>query len=524
MQTIREAKIVIHLEQGPVNLKAPDLSKILADQQKHIDQTVRLTQEMQRLEQAQRAAATAASASGGGGGTGPRGSGLAPGAEEAERAFQRLYTAQMKYLTAQQAIGEGFFLMARAAALFSSDSDDSFESLIRNLAKVQAYFDVYKGFTNTVRGTVEAIKALQRAEVEAAIASGNLTRAQIEGLKASQSFAVGLRMLAIAISEAAVVMVALTSVIAVVTSAYDILTITAEEVKASHEGVRQAIEAKVKAMEQEVSRERELQEIRRQSMTDMEKAADLHRSVFAMEGIDIRSWRARENAFSDPSAPAAAKEVLESENRKGVAVIGDLQAELDIRREILQTELRARDAKIDQINQQQKQLEMAQRQLQIEEQKLQTFKAQIGALDPMTLSQLKGIDQKLKAGADLNQFELEMLQQHGGDRGRREAEKIYAKKFDAMGIDADTFLGGDGGAMKEARTAVDEMTAALKDLTKELSAADAVAKLQAEKKELQKQFDEFKTEQIKFIETLLKTIQLNNNKLAQIEEAILKGN
>lgn len=524
MQTIREAKIVIHLEQGKVELKAPDLSKILGDQQKHIDQTVRLTQEMQRLEQAQRAAATAASASGGGGGgVAPRGSGLAPGADEAEKAFQRLYTAQMKYLTAQQAIGEGFFLMARAAALFGSDSDDSFKSLIRNLAQVQAYFDVYKGFTNTVRGTVEAIKALQKAELEAAIASGQMSKAQIEALRTSQTLAAGIKMLAIAISEAAVVMVAITSTIAIVTSLYDIFTTTADEVKAANEGVRASIEAKVQAMEKEFNRERELQNIRRQNMTDMEKAASLHRSVFAMEGIDIRSWRAREQADSHPSGPAAAAEILESENRKAVSVIGDLQAEVELRREILRTEMAARDAKIDQINQQQKQLDMAQRQLQIEEQKLQAFKAQIGALDPMTLSQLKNIDQKLKAGVDLNPFELETLQRSGGERGQREAEKIYAKKFDALGIDDKTFLGGDDGAMAKARTAVDEMTSALKDLTKELSSADAVAKLQAEKKELQKQFDEFAAEQVKFIETLLRTIQLNNNKLAQIEEAITKG-
>jgi hypothetical protein len=521
MQTIREAKIVIHLEQGKVELKAPDLSKILADQQKHIDQTQRLTQEMLRLEAAQRAAAAASA--GGGGGTGPRGSGLAPGVDEAERAFQRLYNAQMKYLSAQQNIGEGFFLMARAATLFSSSSDDSFDRLIRNLAQVQAYFDVYKGFTNTIRGTVEAIKALQKAEIEAAIASGQMTRAQIESLRASQSLAGGIKMLAIAISDVAVVMVAITSTIAIVTSLWDIFTTTAEEVEAANEGVRRSIEAKVRAMEDEFNRERELQNIRRQNMSDMEKAANLHRSVFAMEGIDIRSWRAREQADSHPSGPAAAAEVLESENRKAYSVIGDLQEEIGLRRQILQTELEARDAKIDAIQQQERQLEMAQRQLQIEEQKLQAFKAQIGALDPMTLSQLQGIDQKMKAGVDLNQFELDTLQRSGGERGRREADKIYAKRFDAMGIDADTFLGGDGGGMAEARRSVDELTKALQELTKGLTAGEAIAKLEAEKEALRTKFDEFKSEQIKFIDTLLDTIKQNNNKLDDIREAIAKG-
>lgn len=329
-------------------------------------------------------------------------------------------------------------------------------------------------------------------------------------------------MLAIAVSDAAVVMVAITSVIAIVTSAYDILVTTEEEVKAANEGVRQAIEAKVRAMEQEFNRERELQNIRRQNMSDMEKAASLHRSVFAMEGIDIRSWRARSQADSDPSGPAAAAVILESENRKAYSVIGDLQEEMTGRREILRIELATRDAKIDAIQQQEKMLQAAQRQLQIEEQKLQTFKSQIGALDPMTLSMLKGIDQKLKAGAELNPFELDALQRSGGERGRREADKIYAKRFDSLGIDSETFLGGDVG-MKEAQKAVDDLTVALKELTKGLSSAEAITKLEAEKKELEKKFDQFRELQMKFIDLLISTLELNHNKLAQIEEAIAKG-
>ncbi len=522
MQTIREAKIVIHLEQGPVNLKAPDLSKMFADQQKLIDYSKQYEEQLKRVQQLQATQASAASGMGGATGGG-RGSGLAPGVEEAERAFQRLYTAQMKYLTAQQSIGEGFFLMSRAVALFSSDSDDSFQRLVRNLAQVQAYFDVYKGFTNTVRGVVEAIKALQKAELEAAIASGNLTRAQIEGLKASQTFASGLKMLAIACADTAAVMVALTSVISILTTLYDLATTSAEEVKAANEGVRQSIEAKVRAMENEFNRERELQKIRRENMSDRQRAVDMEKSEFKITGIDIRSWRARENAFSDPSAPAAAKEILDSENRKSTAVIEDLQGAINARREILQLELQTRDAKIDAIRQQERQLEMSQQQLRIEEQKLHTFKAQIGALDPMALGQLKDIDAKLKAGQDLNPMELDTLQRSGGERGRREADKIYAKRFDALGIDAETFLGGDGGSMKQAREAVDEMTAALKELTKELSADEAVSKLTAEKQKLQQQFDEYREMQEKNIESLLKIMQLNANRLAQIEEAMTKG-
>lgn len=181
MQTIRDVKIVVHLEQGPVSLKAPDLSKIFADQQKLIDYAKQYEEQLKRVQQLQASQSAASSGGGGyGGGAGQRGSGLAPGAEEAEKAFDRLYRSQMRYLTAQQAIGEGFFLLARSAALFSSSSDDSFGKLIRNLAQVQAYFDVYKGFTNTIRGTVEAIKQLQKAEIEAAIASGNMTRDRLK--------------------------------------------------------------------------------------------------------------------------------------------------------------------------------------------------------------------------------------------------------------------------------------------------------------------------------------------------------
>lgn len=562
MQTIREAKIVIHLESGPVNLKTPDLSGFLKQQQDQLQIVQQLEQATTRLAEAQRAVSqptampTPAMPSGGAGGdygkglerqtelakkfeeaiaklivklneaakiappgsggNGGRGAGLAPGAEEAEKAFARLYTSQMKYLSSQQNIAEGFFLLARSAALFGSTSDDSFDKMVRNLAMVQSYFDAYRGFTGTIKGVVEAIKALQRAEIEAAVASGNMSRAQIEALKSSQTRASGIKMLAIAISDAAVVMVAITSVLTIISSVADILIETEAEHKAAMEGVRQRNIELIRQADEQIARERQLRDARRANMDDLSKAQDLHRAVYQIDRIQRQSQHTRFNS-DVPGADAA----LDSLNRQAYSNVSDLQAEVELRREILRTELAARDAKIDAIQQQEKQLQMAQRQLQIEEEKLQAFKSQIGALDPMTLSMLKGIDQKLKAGVDLDPFELETLQRSGGERGRREADRIYAKRFDSLGIDSETFLGGDGGAMKEAQKAVDEMTVALKDLTKELSSADAVAKLQAEKNDLTKMFEEFRAEQKKFIETLLQTIKLNNDEAKKLQEAIL---
>ncbi|BBO34596.1 hypothetical protein [Lacipirellula parvula] len=206
-----------------------------------------------------------------------------------------------------------------------------------------------------------------------------------------------------------------------------------------------------------------------------------------------------------------------------MSIIGDLQEEINLRQEIARARMAERDAAIEAIQQQEKMLANAERQLQLEERKLQSFKAQIGALSPMEVDQLKDIDMKLKSGVDLNPFEMEALQRNGGDRGRREADKINAKRFDSLGIDSNTFLGGDGGAMKEAATAVQEMTAALKELTKGLSSTEAIAKLEDEKKELQKAFSEFKKEQIDLINSMIETLKLNNAAMAEIQMALMVG-
>jgi hypothetical protein len=112
MQTIREAKIVIHLEQGPVSLKAPDLSKMFSDKQKLIDYAKQYEEQLKRVQQVQQAQAAASSGMGAGGGNNDRGPGLAPGADEAEKAFNRLYHAQMRYQRLSRPSAKGSFCSA----------------------------------------------------------------------------------------------------------------------------------------------------------------------------------------------------------------------------------------------------------------------------------------------------------------------------------------------------------------------------------------------------------------------------
>lgn len=532
MQTIREAKIVIHLEQGRMELRAPDLSKMLADQQKQIDNAKQLEEQLKRVEAAQRAASSAGSGGGSSSGGGGGGGGtheerdrqkILDIMEQEEQALTRLRSSMAALAGAAASAGEGFFRLARAAALLGA-SDESLQQIIKSLAQVQAYWDLFAGSLKIIQAVTMAQKALAAAQASyvAALAASTLatqvfTVALVEALAALVAF------LAPFVIIAAIIGAAIIAAIAV----WDALTESEEEAteaaKAHAEAVQAATQKTLDAIQSQIAMEQELNKLRRERMEYDAMQASLRGDRGDLTG---RAGSLYDQAIAGD--PAAEKQRLEAakelamqaaalDNEALAAAMKQRDAQVDITRE-----------KINQIEASEKALATAQRQLQIEEDKLRSFQAQVGALSEFERDQLINIRNRLRAGEQINQFEEEFLASKGGEGGRKAADSIRARRGAAAGFGVDFWDGTEGsGAAKDMADASEKVAEALKELAKLLgdagSAAEAKARYEAEIKEFQRVAEEFAKQNGAMHDANVKLLELIINRLKELEQAVITG-
>lgn len=538
MQTIREAKIVIHLEQGKVELKAPDLSKVLQDQQRQIDLTKKLAEETTRLATAQQAARSASSGGGGsGGGSGGAtwNSGFHPDKaardherilkvmEDEERATQRLRSSMQALAGAVAQAGEGFFRLARAAVLLGA-SDESLQQMIKSLAQVQAYWDLFAGTVKIIQAVTAAQKALaaaQAAYVAALAASTLATQAFMVAL--IEATAALLAFLAPFIIIAAIIGAAIIAAIAI----WDALTVSeseaAEAAKQYTEAVQKGTEIAIKSLQEQLKLEEELESMRRSVMSDPDQQASL-------AGSRARSAAAASSLLGSAGGvdPAAQKQFLEAAREAAMQAAKFANEEMALAMKRRDAEVDIRQEKIKQIEAAEKALQTAQRQKQIEDEKLRSFQAQVGALAEFERTQLINIRNRLRAGENINQFEEEFLAEKGGEGGKRAADSIRAKRAAAAGIGVDFWDGTAGaGAAKDMADASDKVAKALEELAKLLgdagSGAEAKAKYEAEIKSI----NEAHAKELEVIKSAaqenIKTFEEIVKQLKELQQAALTG-
>lgn len=493
VQTIREAKIVIHLEQGRMELRAPDLSKTLADQQKYIDLQKQLEEQIKRVNAAQQSAPSGGggSVSGGGGGTHEDRDRerILQVIKEEEQAIARLRTSMMGLLRATSQTAEGFFRLGRAAVLLGA-SDESLQKMIKSLAQVQAYLDIMAGAMMIVQGLVSAQKAAAAAQAVyvTALAGSTLatqvfTVAVIEATAALAAFALPI------VAAVAVIVIAVTAAIAI----WDLFTESeAEAAEASRERAAQikedaenaaAIMADyLKMMDARIAREAELKALIFDRMTAEEQAADIASRVARGNRAGARG----QTIIDEDLFGGAKGTALEIERRAALDGIRALQQQDQLKRDQL-------DAQKDLLAAQLKSIEAAEKDLEIAKQKERTFQIQFGMLQQFEQAQLKAIADRLRAGQDINQFEEQFLREKGGEAGANIANARAGRRGAAAG--ADDVFAGIPDAMDAAAKSVDQLEKVLADLLTELkkggSAIEAKARIEAESKALQKQYEDF---------------------------------
>lgn len=523
MQTIREAKIIIHLEQGKAEIRAPDLSKTLADQQRYIELQKQLEEQIKRVNAAQQ---SASSGGGGSGSGGSRGGGtyedrdrerILKIMQEEERSIARLRSAMIGLMEAARQTAEGFFKIGRAAVLLGA-SDESLQKMIKSLAQLQAYWDIISGATMIVQGLVNAQKAAAAAQAVyvAALAGSTLatqafTVAVVEATAAVAGFALPI------VAAVAVIVIAVTAIIGV----WDLFTESqaeaeeasrelAAQIKEDAENAARVMRDYLAMMEARISREQELKALIFDRMTAEEQAADIASRV-------ERGGRAgsRGQTIVDEDLFGGAK---------GDALNIERQAALDAIRALMQQDQLKRDqvdAQKELLAAQLKSIEAAERDLEIAKQKERTFQIQFGMLQQFEQAQLKSIADRLRAGQDINQFEEDFLREKGGEAGANIANARAGRRGAAAG--ADDVFAGIPDAMDAAAKSVDQLEKVLADLLAELkkggSAIEAKARIEAERKELEAQYQDFYKQNTESIKKLADVVEQLNKKIDAVSLA-----
>lgn len=532
MQTIREAKIVIHLEQGKMELRAPDLSKMLADQQKQIDLAKQLEDQLKRVAAAQQSANSGGSSGGGssGGGGGSRLSyeererkKILDLMKQEEQALARLRSSMSALGGAANQAGEGFFRIARAATLLGA-SNSSLEQMVKNLAQVQAYWDLFSGSLAIIQAVTNAQKALAAAQAVYVVAlAGSTLATQAFTVALVEALAALLAFLAPFLIIAAIIGAAILAAIAV----WDALTESEEEAteaaKLHADAVQKATDQAIGQLQKQLAMEEELEAARRSQMSDAEQQISLAGSRGRASGL-AASLLDRSGGVD----PAAQKQFLEAARAAALEANKLANDEIALAMRRRDAEIEINREKIKQIESAERALETAQRQKQIEEDKLRAFQAQVGALSQFEQQQLTQIRDKLRAGQGINQFEEEFLAQNGGEGGRQAADAIRSRRAAAAGFGVDFWDGTDGaGAAKDMADASEKVAKALEDLAKLLGDAGSAAEAKARYEAQIKAIEEASAKEVEALKKAwaenLSVLETITAKLKELEQAVVTG-
>jgi hypothetical protein len=551
MQTIREAKIVIHLESGRHELKVPDIAKFILQQQQQLDMTQKLEQETRRLNEAEKKRvndelAGAAELRRISDETSQRWrntneakffqgkmAGDRPASSTGDQAREAFYNqeinqtlkdrialtqqllAEEQKLKASQSgqdqakaidqqnravrqyheglnqASEGVFRLARAAVLLGG-SDESMQKLIRNLAIVQAGYDLFKGTTQIIGGLAKAQDSLAKANAAAA-ASGTAASAGMAPLNpilAGVAISVGVAALA--------------------WSHYANAQREADEAQKEFLQNKRDADAIITGTD---------------AVNPNTRLAILRRQVDEEQRLQATLGLPKQRIIHGRQEDRIVFEINQEELKQKS---DSFKREADFRKQILQIQEdqnRKQKEKIDvterDIKQQQQLLSAANRLRDSERERLESFRAQIAKLSPLELQQLKAIDEKLQRGDKLNRNELSILEKNAGNRGQDVARAQGAKDFEGLGLRKD-FLGSEK-AYNDAAKATEDLTVKMKELTAAMTGKEKLADLADENRQLLTSVEKLRSELAAAIIKIADEVKANSEKIAALK-GVATGN
>lgn len=418
---------------------------------------------------------------------------------------------------------EGAFRIGRAVVLLGVGSDESFQKMIRGLAQVQAYFDLFRGSTQIILGLQKATQSLAAAQQAQAIAAGTAAAAETGATVATLSLATATRTLIVSLGPLTIALGAIAAVLVVVDLAWkNEKENQREAAEQARENARLAEEAG-KAYQQfianRISRERELKDILFERMTAEQQAAELQQRINAAGEAEKRSQRIVEEDLFSGGGQA---EAIALERQTAMQAIEAVKKQEDAQRAVVDKQQQAIDQKIRAIELQQRLVEETQREFDIQKQKVDAQNAQLGSLTAGQFGRIERIAEKIRQGGELTRSERDFLTQRGGAQGRFLAEEQEREIARREGRDK-VFRGLPGGPELAAAEAARQAAIAARDKeTGGKSASDAIAALEADKDAAIKAHEKFYTDNTRVLGKLAGIVAAIDGRLNKVEGAALQ--
>lgn len=516
MDTIREGVIRIRLEQGTVELKAPDLAPVIAkrkeelslvnDLQKAIEQGAAVEEKIanDRVAEINKVNDAAASA-----------------LVEQEELTLKLAKSQVELLEGVTRLGTGFLSLGRSVALFTSSSDEDLKGMIQTLATFQAGFDLLRGSADLFAGTVKVLEQLQNARKLAAAATTAETTAITANTAASTANASAQTGMLATLAATNPILLAIAATLAVAAVAWKLY---GDSVEDAAEAERKAAEDMYARLNERDAALKRNSDSLRDFVSEQERAAELQKRIDAGEqqsGVVNDKTLARRAQGIEFAGDAAFLE------RQGQTI----QTAVEAQRELLTVEKQKSEEKARQLDQQAREIESQQRiveasqkALEIEQKKVQAFEAQFGALNKGDQKRLEKLGNQLRDGGaeGLKRSDLEFLSQSGGDQGRQIAQAEFARRGREQGADK-IFAGIANPALDQATSVFEREQKKLNDLTGGKSADDALSAIEDEKKQLTESLTEFTKAVRQSVEPMVETLNSIAEEMKKIKASVQNG-
>lgn len=412
-------------------------------------------------------------------------------------ASDKIAQANLQILNASKQAGEGVLLMTRGLVLLGGSGTDALQKLLQGLALMQGALDVYKGAASILANLAQAQRAVAAATEAATVATAANTAATAAnatakgaaatatGAMAAGTVSLGAASLlttpilvgvASAISAALLPLALVATMIAAVTYAYRQLAAAAELAKEKERdfaaGQQSYIDDLAASSRARIDSARQRAEGIGGFTSDADRAA---RQAALQSRVGLNTERIDDTSGGIEFRRDAASKALD----QSVEIAKLQEQRVQAAEENLRIAEQTNQVELDAIRNADTRLQRAQEQLEVENARVRSMRAQLGTLDELEQAELRALAAKVQGGKELSNAELERLQQLGGGRVSEFVEGQFAERGAGLDQELENVFGGD--EQDKLTQEVTKANEALAKLTDGLSAAEAIAKLEAER-------------------------------------------
>ncbi len=502
---IKNATIVVGVQQGKVSFKLPGMSELLTVQQKAIALAKQQEKQLQALKQVSADYHQSAVAD------------AKQHAVAVDDVSRKLSSAGLSALRGFQQATTGAFQLARGIALLGVDGDKNLRKVLETIALIQGAFDVFRGTVNIIKGVVTVTRALAAAKAAEAAITSTSTAATVANTAAVEAnIAPRLVLLAIANPYIAA-FIAIGSAAGI--AAVAISRLNDEEGRAERLQKRftDELEIGTKAIEDRTTRTKQLRDLLDLSFSD--RSQEKFNSIGSDQSLLERELQRAQALAAVDREQSLKRQVAIHNQLAGLAREG-----IQIEKRRTEQAIKLNEQRAEEVKQLNESIRAQQRAVEAEQNKVRATQAALGQLGPQGEAQLRSIAAKKARGGTLSTEELQLIAGLG-DAGAKFAEAEFAQRGKATQGLLERLIGKKITDERDAAQQTLEVKQnILSEKTGGKTADEFLDQIKTKNETLQKNFDDFLTNTSDNVDRLLRLVERQSRELTRMEQQAERSN